>query len=94
MIEPEEEILRLPRIRVILGALELLREPVAARVGTQHAEPVEERLEIGQHHRGVLDGSAVDPDDRVLAGLPRLAPVQAHTVRQHCVRHSDLAQHQ
>jgi hypothetical protein len=50
-LEPEQEVLRLARVRVVLDSLELLGEAVATGVGTEDAQAVEEGLEVGQRHR-------------------------------------------
>jgi hypothetical protein len=59
---------------------------VPAGVGEEGADPVEERLEVGQHEGRILDRAAVDPDDRRPGGRARLPPVEADAVRERDLR--------
>ena len=86
-VEPEHEVFGLLRIRIVRGPLELGGETVAAGVREEGADPAEERLEVRDHGRGVLDRASVDPDHRRPGGVASLAPVEANAVGQ-----SDLRQ--
>jgi hypothetical protein len=59
---------------------------VPAGVGEEGAYSAEEWLEIGQHEGGILDRTAVDPDDRRLGRITRLAPVEADAVFERDLR--------
>ena len=82
-VEPEQQVGRLARVGVVVDVLEAGRETVAAGIGKERAHAIEERLEVGHHHRRVFDGATVHPHDRWPVGDARLAPVQANAVGQH-----------
>ena len=81
-VEPQHEVLELLRVRIVRGSLELAGQTMAARIGKEGPDAREERLEVRQHGRGVLDGAPMNPDDGRLRGVPALPPVEADAVRQ------------
>jgi len=59
---------------------------LAPDVREERMQVGEKRLEIRDHHRRILDRSAVDPDDRHAIRISGLAPMQPHAVRESLLR--------